>query len=157
MGKGTGLSDSSRTGCVALLKPLLADEYALYTKTRNYHWNVTGPHFHDLHKMFEAQYEEIDETIDEIAEFIRSLGELSPGSLKAFLADARLQEAAEESLKAAEMVKDLRKNHEAICRQLRDDIKKAHDEFGADDVADFLTGLLEEHQKTAWMLRSTEE
>jgi starvation-inducible DNA-binding protein len=157
MGKGTGLNDENRNSAIALLKPLLADEYVLYTKTRNYHWNVTGPHFHDLHKFFETQYEAVDEKIDEIAEFIRSLGDAAPGTMKAFLDGARLQEASDEKLKASEMVKDLRKNHEAICRQLRDDIRKAGDEYGADDVADFLTGLLEDHQKMAWMLRATEE
>ena len=69
-----GLSDSNRNGVIKLLTPLLADEYVLYTKTRNFHWNVVGPQFNDLHKFFEAQYQEIDEFVDEIAERIRQLG-----------------------------------------------------------------------------------
>ena len=66
-----GLSAKQRDGVVALLNATLADEYVLYTKTRNYHWNVTGPHFNDLHKFFELQYEALDRKIDEIAEFVR--------------------------------------------------------------------------------------
>jgi starvation-inducible DNA-binding protein len=85
MALNIGLKDAQRKGVIGLLKPLLADEYVLYTKTRNYHWNVTGPHFHDLHKFFESQYDALDGKIDDIAEFIRSLGEKSPGSLAEFL------------------------------------------------------------------------
>ena len=84
------LSDRSRNGVVALLKPLLADAYVLYTKTRKFHWNVTGPHFTELHKLFEAQYDALAEEIDEIAERIRSLGSLAPGSLAEFGKLARL-------------------------------------------------------------------
>ncbi len=152
-----GLSDSNRAGAVALLEPLLADEYVLYTKTRNYHWNVTGPHFNDLHKFFESQYDDLDEKIDEIAEFIRSLGERSPGSMAEFLKTARLKEAGAKKLSAEKMVADLLADHEAICTVLRKDISRAGDKYGADDVADFLTGLLEDHQKMAWMLRSIAE
>ncbi len=148
-----GLTDAQRAGNVAILSALLADEYVLYTKTRNYHWNVTGPHFNDLHKFFETQYDAIDEKIDEIAEFIRSLGEKSPGSLAEFSKAARLKEASG-SENSAQMVQQLLADHEAIVRQLRSDIGKAGDEFNADDVADFLTGLAEEHQKMAWMLRA---
>ena len=152
-----GLTDNDRTGAIALLKPLLADEYVLYTKTRNFHWNVIGPHFHDLHKFFESQYEELDGKIDDIAEFIRSLGSKSPGSLAQFLAATRLKEVGSEPIKAHEMVKDLLADHETIIRQLRGDVALATDQFHAADVADFLTGLLEDHQKMAWMLRSCAE
>jgi starvation-inducible DNA-binding protein len=149
-----GLTAPQRSGAVALLKPLLADEYVLYTKTRNYHWNVTGPHFNDLHKFFEAQYNALDEKIDEIAEFIRSHGEKSPGSLAQFLGATRLKEADAEPMGATPMVQDLLASHEAVIVQLRKDIDAAGDQFHASDVADFLTGLLEDHEKMAWMLRS---
>jgi starvation-inducible DNA-binding protein len=153
MSVNTGLTDTQRTGSVGLLKALLADEYVLYTKTRNYHWNVTGPHFHDLHKFFEAQYDDLDGKIDEIAEFIRALGEKSPGSLAEFLSAARLKEATPGNLTAAQMVQDLLANHETLARALREDIEKAGS-LQAADVEDFLTGLLEDHQKMAWMLRA---
>ena len=152
-----GLTDSQRRGAVALLTPLLADEYVLYTQTRNFHWNVTGPLFNDLHKFFEAQYDILDEKIDEIAEFIRALGEKSPGSLAQFLGATRLKEAGAGPIGAAHMIQDLLSNHEAIIGQLRKDIDTAGEQFHAADVADFLTGLLEEHQKMAWMLRSNLE
>jgi len=67
-----GLSDTNRNGVLKLLAPLLADEYVLYTKTRNYHWNVVGPQFNDLHRFFEAQYEALDEVVDDVAERARS-------------------------------------------------------------------------------------
>jgi starvation-inducible DNA-binding protein len=151
-----GLSDAQREGNIAILSALLADEYVLYTKTRNYHWNVTGPHFNDLHKFFESQYDSIDEKIDEIAEFIRSLGGKSPGSLAEFVKSARLRES-KGGESATQMVENLLADHEAVVRQLRGDIAKAGDKFKADDVADFLTGLAEDHQKMAWMLRSIAE
>jgi starvation-inducible DNA-binding protein len=151
----TGLTDAERAGAVAILTLLLADEYVLYTKTRNYHWNVTGPHFHDLHKLFESQYDFIDGKIDEIAEFIRSLGEKSPGSLREFLKSTRIKEDAGADVTASQMLHHLLADHEAVIRQLRLDVDKAGNKLHAADVADFLTGLLEEHQKTAWMLRAT--
>ena len=157
MALNIGLTDKDRAGAIGLLNPLLADEYVLYTKTRNFHWNVTGPHFHDLHKFFESQYEDLDEKIDEIAEWIRSLGDKSPGSLAQFLAATRLKEVGSEPAKAHEMVKDLLSDHETIIRQLRGDLAIAADQFHAADVADFLTGLVEDHEKMAWMLRSISE
>ena len=63
-----GLSDKEREGVVEILNTLLSDEYVLYTKTRNYHWNVVGPQFNDLHKFFESQYEALNEVIDDVAE-----------------------------------------------------------------------------------------
>jgi starvation-inducible DNA-binding protein len=149
-----GLDQTQREGVIALLKSLLADEYILYTKTRNFHWNVTGPRFHDLHKFFEGQYEELDETIDEVAERIRALGGVAPGSLAEFLASARLSEQKGELTSPDLMVERLLADHEAIIRSLREDVRKAIDEFGDAGTSDFLTGLMEEHEKMAWMLRS---
>ena len=69
-----GIAESDREGLVSMLTTLLADEFTIYTKTRNYHWNVTGPHFNDYHKFFEGQYGEIEVFIDDMAERIRQLG-----------------------------------------------------------------------------------
>lgn len=148
-----GLNVDQRSGVTALLQQLLADEYVLYTKTRNFHWNVSGPRFYDLHKFFEAQYEEIDETIDEVAERIRSLGGISAGSLAEFLKNTRLTEQAGANLNPDAMVEKLLDDHEAIIRSLRQDVKTTNDEFGDAGTSDFLTGLLEDHEKMAWMLR----
>jgi starvation-inducible DNA-binding protein len=157
MKANVGLNDKQRAGVVALLLRTLADEYVLYTKTRNYHWNVTGPHFNDLHKFFESQYGAIDEKIDEIAEFIRFFGEKAPASLAGFLAVTRLAEPEWDNPPAEKMVRNLLDDHEALIRNLRKDLQTAADKHGAADVADFLTGLLEDHEKMAWMLRSLSE
>jgi starvation-inducible DNA-binding protein len=154
MKANVGLNDKQRAGVVALLMKTLADEYVLYTKTRNYHWNVTGPHFNDLHKFFESQYETLDEKIDEVAEFIRYFGEKAPASLGGFLAIARLKEPAWDNPSSDQMIRNLLDDHEALIRNLRDDVDAAADKHKAADVADFLTGLLEDHEKMAWMLRS---
>ena len=149
-----GLKDSSRKAVAGLLATVLADEYVLYTKTRNFHWNVTGGRFHDLHKFLESQYDEIDDAIDEVAERIRTLGEMSPGSLAEFLAAARLKEAAGKAIPADEMLGALLADHEALAKSLRKDIDRCGDEFKDAGTQDFLTGLLQQHEKQAWMLRS---
>src|SRR5207248_7180197 len=87
-----GLSDEQREGVVQILTTLLSDEYLLYTKTRNYHWNVTGMQFNDLHKFFESQYEALDDIVDEVAERVRALGGRAAGTLEEFRKSARLGE-----------------------------------------------------------------
>lgn len=149
-----GLTKEQRTGVAGLLRQTLADEYVLYTKTRKYHWNVEGPNFHDLHKLFESQYSEIDEVIDAVAERIRSLGLYSPGSFVEFQKDARLKEDSGGQIDAATMVANLLADHEALIRSLREDLETAKDKFGDAGNQDFLTGMLESHEKAAWMLRS---
>ncbi|MBM3792863.1 MAG: DNA starvation/stationary phase protection protein [Acidobacteria bacterium] len=154
MKPNVGLNDKQRAGVVALLMRTLADQYVLYTKTRNYHWNVTGPHFNALHKFFESQYGLIDGRIDEIAEFIRFFGEKAPASLNGFLALTRLDEPKWDDPDAPKMIANLLADHEALISSLREDVDKAAGKYKAADVADFLTGLLEDHLKMAWMLRS---
>jgi len=148
-----GLSDKARDGVVKTLNTLLADEFVLYAKTRGFHWNVTGPHFSELHKLFETQYDELAETIDEVAERSRALGGLATGSLKGFLADARIAEASAAKRSAKQMLGALLEDHEAVVRSLRKDIE-AVSALGDEGTTDFLTGLMEQHEKTAWMLRA---
>jgi len=154
MKANVGLNDKQRAAVMTLLMKTLADEYVLYTKTRNYHWNVTGPQFNDLHKFFESQYDDIDEKIDEVAEFIRYFGEKAPASLSGFLAIARLKEPAWDNPSADQMIRNLLNDHETLIQNLRKDVDAAADKHKAADVADFLTGFLEDHEKMAWMLRS---
>jgi starvation-inducible DNA-binding protein len=149
-----GLNDEQRAGVAGVLKKVLADEYVLYTKTRRYHWNVEGQHFHDLHKFFESQYEELDEAIDEVAERIRSLGVYAAGSLQEFLASTRLTEDHNGQISAIQMVENLLSDHETVIREIRLDLERVKDEFGDAGNQDFLTGLMEDHEKMAWMLRS---
>ena len=148
-----GLSTKALESVIDALAMLLADEHVLYVKTRNFHWNVTGPHFGPLHALFEKHYDELAETIDEIAERIRSLGGTAPGSMAAFLKLARLTEATGKTPKDSEMIAGLLADHEAIIRSLRASITLA-DKQGDEGTADFLTGLIEAHEKTAWMLRA---
>lgn len=148
-----GLSGKSRDVVLSVLERLLADEHVLYVKTRNFHWNVTGPHFGPLHELFEKQYNALAETIDEVAERIRQLGGVAPGSMKEFLKLARIDEQPGGKLEAEKMIAILLSDHEAVIRALRDGIEIA-DKAGDAGTDDFLTGLLEAHEKTAWMLRA---
>ncbi len=155
-----GISDRNREGVVKILNPLLSDEFLLYTKTRKHHWNVTGPHFHDLHKLFESQYEELDEIVDEVAERARSLGGIAFGTLSEFLQHARLKEKAGlpagqagKNPPASGMIADLLSDHEALVQILRTDLEACAD-LGDAGTSDFLTGLMERHEKMAWMLRA---
>ncbi len=148
-----GISENDRIGVTRILGQLLADEYVLYTKTRNYHWNVVGPHFSDYHKLFERQYEALSDDIDEISERIRFLGGKTPATLSEFLKDTRLQEHPGKYHDANTMTSNLLLDHEKIIKTLRVDIESAlkYHDVGTQD---FLTGLMEDHEKTAWMLRS---
>lgn len=148
-----GLSSKARDAVIGSLAVLLADEHVLYVKTRNFHWNVTGPHFGALHAFFEKQYDELAETIDEIAERILSLGGTAPGSMAAFLKLARLSEDTGKPPKDLEMIAVLLADNEAVVRELRGAIELAGKQ-GDEGTADFLTGLLEGHEKAAWMLRA---
>jgi starvation-inducible DNA-binding protein len=148
------LSEEQRAGVVKILNAMLSDEYLLYTKTRNYHWNVTGPQFHDLHKFFEEQYTELNEIVDEVAERARALAGWSFGTLSEFSQHSRLKEHPGQYPKSREMIANLLGDHEAIIRQLRSDLETCADKYHDIGTSDFLTGLMEQHEKMAWMLRA---
>ena len=149
-----GMADGDRQAVVQILNTLLSDEYVLYTKTRNYHWNVTGPHFAELHKLFETLYTSLDDGVDAVAERARALGGRAFGSLSEFAKAARLTEDPGAVPSAREMLGALLADHEAVIRTLRADVDTVNDTHGDAGTADFLTGLLEQHEKTAWMLRA---
>ncbi|MDR3624578.1 MAG: DNA starvation/stationary phase protection protein [Chlamydiales bacterium] len=136
------------------LTHLLADEFVLYTKTRKFHWNVTGISFNDLHKFFEAQYDDLAKFVDDVAERIRQLGEFAIGTFAEFLEHTCLKEHAGKNPDAKGMLKELLSDHESIIRDIRQYIKKASDVHEDEGTANFLTDLLEKHEKMAWMLRS---
>src|SRR5437016_6286236 len=117
-----GLKDLDRTGVIKILDATLADEYLLYTETRNAHWNVTGPQFNDLHKFFEAQYEELNDIVDDTAERARALGGRALGSLAEFLKETRLKEMAPRMHEAEEILTGLLNQHETLIRHLRTDL-----------------------------------
>ena len=148
------LSEEQRAGVVKILNALLSDEYLLYTKTRNYHWNVTGPQFHDLHKFFEEQYTELNEIVDEVAERGRSLDGWAFGTMNEFSQHTRLKEHPGYYPKAREMIANLLEDHETVIRQLRSDLEICAEKYHDMGTNDFLTGLMEQHEKMAWMLRA---
>lgn len=148
-----GLEPSEREISVRWLKTILADQHVLYLKTRNFHWNLTGPRFSSLHKFFEAQYVEIEKAIDETAERIRMIGGIAPGSMGEFLGLAALTEESGKLIPGETAIEILKNDHETAVRSLREAI----DEIGnAGDVGteDFLTQLIRTHEQSAWMLRS---
>ncbi len=149
-----GLSEDRREGVVGILNTLLADEYLLYTKTRNYHWNVVGPQFNDLHKFFEAQYKELNETIDDVAERARTLGGNAFGTMTEFLKHTRLKEHAGHYPDDRGMIANLLADHEALIRYLRVDLETCAEKYHDAGTNDFLIGLMEQHEKMAWMLRA---
>jgi starvation-inducible DNA-binding protein len=150
------IKDSDRQHLVTVLSGLLADTYLLYLKTQNFHWNVTGPHFHDLHLMFEDQYKLLADAVDEIAERIRALGGETPATFTQFLKLTSLQEPKIAQIKAQEMIRELLADHEKIIREAREWFDIA--ETASDDAsADLFAERLREHEKLAWMLRSTLE
>jgi starvation-inducible DNA-binding protein len=148
-----GLTDKQRSTVVDILNAVLADEFVLYVKTRNFHWNVVGTDFGELHKFFEEQYEALDEIADEVAERARSLGGEAAGSLKAFLETTRLKEHQGRRPGSAAMLKQLLLDHETVISQLRKDVATCSD-LGDEGTTDYLTGLMEQHEKMAWMIRS---
>jgi starvation-inducible DNA-binding protein len=137
-----------------LLNTLLADEYVLYTKTRNAHWNIQGQNFIELHKFFESQYNALDIIIDDVAERVRALGHFALGSLKDFIAVARLSEHNHNFTDHNHIIQTLLEDHEAVIRSLRREISVTGEEHGDLGTADFLTGLMEQHEKMSWMLRA---
>jgi starvation-inducible DNA-binding protein len=154
MNANIGLKESSKTKVLALLDRTLADLSVLSQKTRNFHWNVEGPRFNDLHKFFEGQYEALEGEIDETAERSRALGGRALGSMKELLAKARLKEAASgRSPDADAMLAELLRDHEAFIRSARSDAD-ACGAAGDKGTEDFLVGMMEAHEKMAWMLRA---
>jgi len=137
------------------LTHLLADTYTLYLKTQNFHWNVTGPLFPQLHLLFESQYQELADAVDVIAERIRALGCFAPATFSEFQKLSSLKED-KGSISARDMVKKLMKDHETVSHLLSTIFEKAEK---ANDQAtiDLLTERMRVHDKTAWMLRSSLE
>lgn len=150
-----GLDNTQRAGVSRILNKALSDEHVLYIRTRNYHWNVTGMHFKSLHEFFEEQYKALEAAIDEIAERARSLGFRAIGSMSEFMQHARLPEQnPAEVPDAVQMLRNLLADHESIIKHLRTDIDACDDVFEDVGTGDFLTGMMEAHEKMAWMIRA---
>src|SRR6056297_3143758 len=147
-----GISETNRKKIADELSKVLADSYMLYLKTHNFHWNVTGEHFHSLHEQFEEQYTELADAIDEIAERIRALGHRAQGSYREFNEITTIKEDTDQP-KAMEMVRRLAVDNETVLRTAREALP-ACEKAGDEASIDLITERLHTHSKTAWMLRS---
>lgn len=147
-----GINQQDRQDIADGLKRLLADSYTLYLQTHNFHWNVTGVQFRELHLMFEEHYTELAVAVDDIAERIRTLGVTAPGTYKAFAQLSSIEEV-EGVPEAKDMVVILTQGHEQVVKTCREVLKKAQD---ADDesTAALVGDRMRVHEKTAWMLRA---
>ncbi len=147
-----GIDETDRKAIADGLSRLLADSYTLYLKTHNYHWNVEGPMFNTLHLMFETQYTELALAVDLIAERIRALGEPAPGSYRQYAALTSITED-DDAPDATEMIRRLVQGQETVVRTARS-VFPAAEAANDEPTADLLTQRMQQHEKTAWMLRS---
>lgn len=154
MKQNSNASETKGAAVAMQLSVLLADMYVLSAKTRNAHWNVVGTDFYAAHHFFEKQYNELDEMIDEIAERIRSIGHYAPASLKKYLELTHLTEQNRSTNSSEGFINELVTDHESIIVHLKENSKRLADEFHDSGTDDFMTGLLQRHEKMAWMLRA---
>lgn len=146
------IGDNARKQIATALRGVLADTFVLYAKTHGFHWNVVGPDFSQLHGFFEEQYRALWDSLDELAERIRALGELAPGSLDEMQKSHSLKESSGQP-SAKEMLKQLLEGNEGILKTVRTCLETA--EKGGDEATvDLMVERLTYHEKTAWMLRS---
>ncbi len=148
-----GITESHLKSINAMLSAVLSDGALLYTKTRKFHWNVSGESFMELHLLFEAQYKKLEEAIDAVAERINKLGGKTIGTMKEFVSLSAIKESPGVYPARMEMIKELLKDHETIIKRLRKNIDDCTEKYKDAGTADFLTGLMEEHETIAWKLR----
>ncbi len=142
----------SKNNLTKALNIVLADSYALYLKTHNFHWNVEGPRFRELHLFFEEQYTELAIAVDDIAETIRQLGEKAPGSFKKFTELTNIKDGNEDT-SAGEMVKELAKDQAVVMKSVTEALEFAK-ELDDEATIGLLVDRLTIHRKTQWMLES---
>lgn len=148
-----GITEKNLKSIAAMLSACLATEMTLYIKTRKFHWNVAGESFMELHKLFQTQYEQLEESIDEIAERVGKIGEKTIGTMAEFSKLSLLKEHPGKYSSSKEMIKELLADHETVIIQLRKNIDDCADKYKDAGTADFLTGLMEQHETAAWVLR----
>jgi starvation-inducible DNA-binding protein len=147
-----GIESSAREAIAGSLSRLLADSYSLYLQTHYFHWNVTGSQFRTLHIMFEEHYTELAVAVDDIAERIRALGHIAPGTYKAFAKLSSIEEV-DNVPPADDMVRLLKKAHETVIRTCRAALTIAQ-ESDDESSAALISDRMRVHEKTAWMLRA---
>ncbi|MCK0125609.1 DNA starvation/stationary phase protection protein [Gelidibacter sp. F2691] len=150
-----GITKANREKVTEILSKLLADEFVLYTKTLRAHWNLEGHDFHTKHLFFEDHYNAIKKFTDTVAERIRKVGNYAPGTLKEFLELTHLSEKYTGDNSSHDYSAALLDDHDTIIQYIRENISKVEDDFKDAGTADFLTGIMMEHEEMAWMLRAT--
>lgn len=148
-----GISGKNLKSVHELLNGVLADGNILYIKLRKFHWNLTGGDFIEFHELFEEQYVALEEAIDEIAERISTLGGIAIGTTKELSEQSQLKETPGKVPSSQDMLKELVKDHETIIKSLRKHITTCDEDLSDAGTADFLTGLMTDHEKLAWKLR----
>lgn len=148
-----GISEKNLHKSVIQLSSLLSNEMMLYVKTRKFHWNVSGESFMELHKLYESQYKQIEESIDEIAERIGKLGENTIGTMKEFTEFATIKEHAGTYTNSKDSLGELLSDHQTVIVELRKNIEDSAEKNKDAGTVDFLTGLMEQHETMAWILR----
>jgi starvation-inducible DNA-binding protein len=148
-----GISKKDLNAVIDLLSVVLSDQVTLYTKTRKFHWNVSGESFMELHKLFEGQYNQLEAAIDEVAERISKLGGKSIGTMEEFRKRTNLKEHPGKNPNSAEMIHELLGDHETVIVQLRKFVAQCSKELNDAGTADMLTKMMEGHETIAWTLR----
>lgn len=151
-----GVDKESRAQVAAALSGLLASTYTLYMKTLFYHWNVTGSNFPGLHRMFEEQYQALHLAGDELAERVRALGHMTPGTYREFSRLSTVDEDEELPRESRVMLDNLLASHEACSLEARSVLEVA-EQHGDQVTMDMMVARMAFHDKTAWMLRATIE
>ena len=149
-----GISEENKQILADQLSKILADEFLLYSKTLDAHWNIEGPDFHTVHVYFETLYNEQQGIVDTVAEKIRAIGHYVPAQLSKYLQLTHLSERTRDKNDSLTLFAELLEDHESIIIFLRENIKPMADKLKAEGISDYITGLMEYHEKTAWMLRS---
>jgi starvation-inducible DNA-binding protein len=148
-----GISEHNNQSVTDELSKILADEYILSAKTEYALWNLESNGIYEKHKLFEAQYTQLDKIIDSIADRIRVLGHYTPGSLSSLLSLTRLSEMNREKNDSQGFIHELLMDHKSIIMNLRENIQRFSEKLNDAGSADFITGLMENHEKMAWLLR----
>lgn len=149
-----GISEENKQIITDQLSKILADEFLLYSKTLNAHWNVEGPDFHTVHVYLETLYNDQQGIVDTVAEKIRGMGHYVPAQLQKYLQLTHLSEQPLDKNDSQSLFTELLGDHESIIIFLRENIKPMADKLKAEGISDYITGLMEYHEKTAWMLRA---
>lgn len=148
-----GITEKNLKSSADLLTTVLANAMTLYIKTRKFHWNVAGESFMELHKLFEKQYKQLEESIDEIAERIGKLGHKTIGTMQEFAKLSSIKESPGKYAASKDLLAELLKDHEAVIIMLRKAVDEAAEKIKDAGTADFLTGIMEQHETIAWTLR----